>query len=268
MTLGFIGCGRMGSALLEGALSANIVNASDVWVFDPYPGAAEALADKLGVNMAQNNSEVAHKCQLVLLACKPYHVVDILAEISAELPGDTVILSIAAGVTLSRMEASSPPLSRFIRVMPNTPSLISNGACGITSGTHATADDLISAQQLLSSVGLVEVVTESQLDAVTGLSGSGPAYIYTMIEAMSAQAEKEGLPLDMALRLATQTVIGAARMVETTGMSPADLRNQVTSPGGTTLAGLEALSHHGFEVSIACGVQAATARSREIAEES
>jgi len=268
MTIGFIGCGRMGSALLEGALSAKIVTASDVWVFDPHPGSAEAVANKFAVNTATDNSEVIRKCDMVLLACKPYHVVDILEEISAELPGNAVILSIAAGVTLERMESNSPDGTRIIRVMPNTPALIGNGASGIAGGSHATDADLTAARKMLESVGIVEMVTEPQLDAVTGLSGSGPAYIYTLIESLANQAEKEGLSADTALRLATQTVIGAARMVESTGMAPADLRNQVTSPGGTTLAGLKALTEHGFETSIAAGVHAAAERSREIAEES
>lgn len=258
----------MGGALLEGALAANIVTATDVWVADPYPGAAEAVAKKFGIHVATDNAQVIRECDLVLLACKPYHVIDILEEISDELPGDTVILSIAAGVTLERMESNAPQGTRIIRVMPNTPALISNGASGVAAGSHATDNDLASARQLLESVGIVEMVTESQLDAVTGLSGSGPAYIYTLIESLANQGEKEGLAADAALRLATQTVIGAARMVETTGMSPADLRNQVTSPGGTTLAGLEALTSHGFENSIAAGVHAAAERSREIAEES
>lgn len=268
MKIGFIGCGRMGSALLEGALRANIVTAPEVWIFDPYPGAAEAVAEKTGVNIAANNSEVIRKCDLVLLACKPYHVVDILGEISDELPENTVILSIAAGVTLARMEASCPEGTRIIRIMPNTPSLIGDGASGIAAGTCATESDLSAARQLLESVGIVEVVTESQLDAVTGLSGSGPAYVYTFIESLAAQAVKEGLTEETALRLATQTVIGAARMVETTGLPPATLRDQVTSPGGTTLAGLAALTAEGFDSTIAAGVSAATERSREIAEES
>lgn len=258
----------MGSALLEGALGAQIVTASNVWIFDPHPGSAQGMAEKFGVHIASHNSEVIQECDMVLLACKPYHVIDILEEICAELPGNTVILSIAAGVTLQRMESNSPEGTRIIRVMPNTPALIANGASGIAAGTHATDTDLAAASQMLESVGIVEIVTESQLDAVTGLSGSGPAYIYTLIESLTNQAEKEGLPADTALRLATQTVIGAARMVESTGMSPVDLRNQVTSPGGTTLAGLEALTTHGFEDSIAAGVHAAAERSREIAEES
>jgi pyrroline-5-carboxylate reductase len=268
MKIGFIGCGRMGSALLEGALGANIVTAPDVWIFDPYPGATEAAAEKFGVTVAANNSEVTRECDMVLLACKPFHVVDILHEISDELPKNTVILSIAAGVTLAKMEASCPEGTRIIRVMPNTPSLIGDGASGMAAGTCASETDLSAARQLLESVGIVEILTETQLDAVTGLSGSGPAYVYTFIESLAAQAVKEGLSEDTALRLATKTVIGAGRMVETTGLAPATLRDQVTSPGGTALAGLAALAAQGFDATIAAGVSAATERSREIAEES
>jgi len=166
------------------------------------------------------------------------------------------------------MEAACPEGTRFIRAMPNTPSLIGLGATGIAKGTHATLDDLATAQELLASVGMVIETSEKQLDAVTGLSGSGPAYVYTFIEELAAQAVKEGLSSDDAIALATQTVIGAARMVEQSPMSPAELRNQVTSPGGTTLAGLKALSEHNFESCIAAGVHAATERSREIAAES
>jgi len=268
MNIGFIGCGRMGSALLEGALRAKIVEASHVFVFDPVPEASAFMAEKFGVNIAKDNSEVIRKCDMVLLACKPYHVVDVLKEINAELPGNTVILSIAAGVTLERMESNSPEGTRIIRVMPNTPALVAAGASGIAGGANASEADLESAKQLLESVGIVEIVNEDQLDAVTGLSGSGPAYVYTFIEALTQQAEKEGLSNETALKLATQTVIGAARMVESTGMTPEDLRNQVTSPGGTTLAGLEALSNSGFSESVASAVKAAAHRSREIAAES
>jgi len=268
MKIGFIGCGKMGQALLEGALSAKMVTAADVLICNTSPESTAKVAKKFDAHTAQNNSEVAQKCQMVLLGCKPYQVINVLEEISPALTPDTLILSIAAGITLPRMESACPEGTRMIRVMPNTPSLIGAGASGIAAGSHATDSDLATAQRWLESVGMVETVTESQLNAVTGLSGSGPAYVYTFIENLAVQAEKEGLPLDTALRLATQTVIGAARMVETTGLSPSDLRNQVTSPGGTTLAGLDALTTHGFETSIAAGVHAATERSREIAAES
>jgi len=268
MKVGLIGCGRMGGALVEGAIQMGVVSASNVLLHSKSKESANALAEKCGAQVAVNNSEVARECDLVLLGCKPYQVLDILSEISAELPGKTAIVSVAAGITLEKMENSSPDGTRIIRAMPNTPSLIGLGATGIAKGRNATAENFTVASELLSSVGMVLETSESQLDAVTGLSGSGPAYVYTFIEELAKQAGKEGLSEADALNLATQTVIGAAKMVEQSPMSPAELRNQVTSPGGTTLAGLQALTENGFETSIAAGVHAATERSREIAAES
>lgn len=258
----------MGGALIEGAIQMGVVEAQNVLLHSKSHESAAKLAEKSGATVATDNSHVARECDLVLLGCKPYQVLEILAEISDELPGNTAIVSVAAGITLAKMESASPNGTRIIRAMPNTPSLIGLGATGLSKGQNATSEDLAAAQELLSSVGLVIETSESQLDAVTGLSGSGPAYVYTFIEELAAQAEKEGLSAGDALTLATQTVIGAARMVEQSPMSPAELRNQVTSPGGTTLAGLKALTDHGFEASIAAGVHAATERSREIAAES
>lgn len=258
----------MGSALIEGAVNASIVSGDKVWLSSKSTESARKLAQKIGANVAESNSQVINKCDLILLGCKPYQIIDILAEVSSELPGNAVMASVAAGITLEKMEAACPAGTRIIRAMPNTPSLIGYGAAGIAAGTHATADDIIAARQLLEAVGIVSETTEAQLDAVTGLSGSGPAYVYTFIESLAAEAEKEGLPADEALRLATQTVIGAAKMVEQTDMTPRELVNQVTSPGGTTLAGLTALTASGFEKSIAKGVNAAIERSREIARES
>lgn len=268
MKIGLIGCGRMGGALIEGAIKTGVVEAQNVLLHSKSTESATNLAEKCDAAVATDNSHVIRECGLVLLGCKPYQVLDILTEIGSELPGDTVIVSVAAGVTLARMESSSPEGTRIIRAMPNTPSLIGLGATGIAKGKNATEKDLAAAHKLLSSVSTVIETSESQLDAVTGLSGSGPAYVYTFIEELAAQAEKEGLSANDALILATQTVIGAARMVESSPMSPSELTNQVTSPGGTTLAGLKALTDHGFESSIAAGVHAATERSREIAAES
>lgn len=265
MKLGFIGCGRMGQALLAGVLRAGVVSKSDVWIYNSTPESSANVAKQFDVQVAQDKSGVIRECDVVLLGCKPYQVEQVLGELNDELPGNTVILSVAAGITLARMEKASPKGTRLIRVMPNTPSLIGCGASGVAAGTCASESDLMTARTILESVGIVEITTENQLDALTALSGSGPAYIYTLIESLAGQAQKEGLPADTALRLATQTVIGAGRMVESTGMTPKELRDQVTSPGGTTLAGLEALTDHGFESSIAAGVHAAAERSREIA---
>ncbi|BDS05624.1 pyrroline-5-carboxylate reductase [Oceaniferula spumae] len=268
MKIGLIGCGRMGGALIEGAIQAGVVSPSDVLLHSRSKESAESLAKKCGAKVAESNSQVAEECDFVLLGCKPYQIIDILTEISDVLPGNTALVSVAAGITLERMESACPEGTRVIRAMPNTPSLIGMGATGLTKGTHATNSDISAAKEMLESVGMVVETTESQLDAVTGLSGSGPAYVYTFIEELAAQAEKEGLSAEDSVRLATQTVLGAARMVEQSTMTPAELRNQVTSPGGTTVAGLEALTATGFETSIAAGVHAAAERSREIAAES
>lgn len=268
MKLGLIGCGRMGGALVEGALHAGMIEPQNIWLHSRTQASAKQLASKLNGQIAENNSHVARECDLVLLGCKPYQVIDILAEINPELPGDTVLVSVAAGITLNSMESVCPEGTRIIRAMPNTPCMIGMGATGITAGTNATESDMAAARSLMESVGIVVETTEPELNAVTGVSGSGPAYIYTMIKALAEQGEKEGLSNTDALKLATHTVMGAAHMVEQTQKSPQDLIDQVTSPGGTTLAGLAAMAQHGFEHSVAAGVHAATERSREIASES
>lgn len=258
----------MGSALIGGIINSEVTKPSEVVVYDAHPESLATLADKLGVQAAENNHELASRTQTILVALKPQYVTSVLTEISSGLTPDHLIISIAAGVTVKKMEAACPAGTRIIRAMPNTPALIGLGATGIAAGSHATSGDLNTARQILESAGMVAETTEAQLDAVTGLSGSGPAYVYAFIESLAAQAEKEGLPADEALRLATQTVIGAAHMVEQSNMTPRELVNQVTSPGGTTLAGLAAMTEHGFEISVAAGVHAASERSREIAAES
>ena len=268
MNIGLIGCGRMGSALIGGIAKSGITASGDILVYDPEPESVARLVAGAQVNAASDNLDLAKRSQTILLAVKPQYVTLVLEEIAPAITSNHLLISIAAGVTLAKMEASCPAGTRVIRAMPNTPALIGLGATGIAPGSHATDQDLQLAQQLLQSVGMVSITEEAQLDAVTGLSGSGPAYVYTFIESLAMQAEKEGLPLDEALKLATRTVIGAAQMVEQTGMSPRELVNQVTSPGGTTLAGLAALTEHGFEKSIAAGVHAASERSRELAGES
>jgi len=258
----------MGSALIAGIAKSDVTPAGDILVYDLTPDSVSALVASTGVSAASSNPDLTTRSQTILLALKPQYIVTVLEEIAPLITPDHLLISIAAGVTLEKMEAACPAGTRIIRAMPNTPALIGLGATGIAPGSHASEKDLELAQKLLQSVGMVSISQEAQLDAVTGLSGSGPAYVYTFIESMAQQAEKEGLPADEALKLATQTVIGAARMVEQTGMTPRELVNQVTSPGGTTLAGLAALTEHGFEKSIAAGVQAAAQRSREIARES
>ena len=268
MKIGLIGCGRMGSALIGGIAKSEITTPEDISVYDLNADFVAALVQNSGVSAASNNLDLTHTSQTILLAVKPQYIGEVLKEIAPAITKDHLLISIAAGVTLEKMEVACPAGTRIIRAMPNTPALIGLGATGIAPGSHATEQDLKVARELLESVGIVSVTQEPQLDAVTGLSGSGPAYVYTFIESLSLQAQKEGLALDEAIKLATQTVIGAAHMVEQTDMTPRELVEQVTSPGGTTLAGLDALTEHGFEKSIAAGVHAASERSREIARES
>lgn len=268
MKIGLIGCGRMGSALVGGIAKSDMTSPEDITVHDPNADAVTALVGSMGVNAATDNLDLTSKSQTILLAVKPQYITTVLSEIAPEITSSHLLISIAAGVTLKKMEAACPAGTRIIRAMPNTPALIGHGATAIAPGSVATKQDLETAAKLLESVGLVSVTEEPLLDAVTGLSGSGPAYVYTFIESMCLQAQKEGLPADEALKLATQTVIGAAHMVAQTGMSPRELVEQVTSPGGTTLAGLAALNENGFESSIAAGIHAASERSREIARES
>lgn len=267
MKTGLIGCGRMGGAIVEGALKAGAVKPEGLLLSSRTRASAEALARKTGGQPADNNLQVARECDLVLLGCKPPQVVGILGEISPALPGGAVLVSVAAGITLASMESACPPGTRVIRAMPNTPCMVGMGATGIAAGSSATGADIAMASALFASVGLAVTTTEPQLDAVTGLSGSGPAYIYTLVQALADQGAAEGLEKSDALRLAVRTVMGAAHMLESTGKSPQQLIDQVTSPGGTTLAGLAALAEHGFGSCIAEGVRAATARSREISEQ-
>ncbi len=266
MRIGLIGCGRMGSALIKGAIEANVISASNILLHSRTAESAQVLSKNTSANITKNNAELAKHSTVILLGCKPAQVAPILSEIKNSVNPETLIISIAAGISLNTMEAICNEGTRIIRVMPNTPSLIGFGAAGMAAGKCVTPTNINAAKTLFEAVGDVHIVEEFQLDAVTGLSGSGPAYVYNFIDSLAAQGVKEGLSYETALALASQTVVGAAKMIQTTGETPRDLINQVTSPGGTTLAGLAALSSHNFEQAVAAGMHAATERSREIAK--
>ena len=262
-TIGLIGCGKMGGALLKGILKAGIVAADDVSLFDSYAINMERLAAETGAKSTRSNAEVVSASDAVLLCVKPFDLRALLSALPMSDP-TRLFISIAAGVKIAALESSLAGEQRVIRVMPNTPALINQGASAYSLGTHATQQDADFTRTVLDAVGIVEEVPEKLLDAVTGLSGSGPAYIYTMIEALSDGGVLMGLPKDKAIKLAAQTVAGAARMVLDTGMHPAQLRDQVTSPGGTTIAGLHALESRGLRAAFIDAVKAATERSIEL----
>ncbi len=265
MKLGVIGCGKMGTALIQGAIRAGVVFADDVMGCDPYEKSREAFAKATGARVSASLSEIVTTCDVLLLCTKPQDISSVLADaanLADHLP--RLVISIAAGVTLAALEAAAGENFRVIRAMPNTPALIGKGAAGYCLGTRATQADADSAQALLSAVGLAVEVPERLMDAVTGLSGSGPAYIYVVIEALADGGVRAGIPRVDAIRLAAQTVLGSAAMVLETGEHPAVLKDMVTSPGGTTIAGLAALEQHGLRSALIEAVGAAVERATEL----
>ena len=261
--LGIIGCGKMGSALLEGAISAGAIAAESVSAYDKFAPAAESLASTCGAKLASSNAEVVANSDAILLCVKPQDMLEMLAELGEGSRGK-LFISIAAGITISALEAALDPRARVIRVMPNTPALIKQAASAYALGSAATAEDALLASALLKAVGTVTEVPEKLLDTVTGLSGSGSAYVYTIIEALADGGVLCGLSKAQAIELAAQTLAGAANMVLTTGDHPAALRDQVTSPGGTTIAGLQVLEAGKLRATLIGAVEAATKRSKEL----
>jgi pyrroline-5-carboxylate reductase len=265
MTLGLVGCGRMGKALVIGALKAKAIGASDLIGYDVNASAVEALVEECGAKPAANLGELLAVADVILLCTKPQIVDTVLRGLAADPSTKCpLVISVAAGVKISAMEEPAGPKARIIRAMPNTPALVGHGAAAFALGATATREDAEIACKLLGSVGEVVEVKEQLLDAVTGLSGSGPAYVYLFIEALAEAGIRNGLDPDQALTLATQTTLGAAVMVRDTGLSPSALIDMVTSPGGTTLAGLEAMEQAGFRAACAAAVDAATQRSLEM----
>jgi pyrroline-5-carboxylate reductase len=263
MMLGFLGAGKMASALVRGVISSGVVKASEVVISDVHAATADKLSKAAGVAVAGTNGALVEKVDALLLCVKPNDALDALREVSAKLKGKLVI-SIVAGLDSQALESAAGAGVRVVRVMPNTPALVGQGAAAYSMGSSATEGDAVLVEKILRGVGLAVRVKESLLDAVTGLSGSGPAYVFTVIEALADGGVLMGLPRDLALKLAAQTVVGAATMVRDTGDHPALLRDQVTSPGGTTIAGLEELESGGLRSALISAVRAATERSRQL----
>ncbi len=265
-TLAVLGAGMMGGALARGLVHAGAMPPSGIRLFDTHPAKAEALAAALGAGAAflPTAQAAVDGADIVLLAVKPPVIADVLAEISAALTPAHLIISIAAGIRLEKMEALLSGSIPVVRAMPNTPCLVGKGATALCRGSHATADHLRLAESLFAAVGLSVEVPERLMDAVTGLSGSGPAYIYLVIEALADGGVKEGLTRDTARLLAAQTVLGAAQMVLSSDQHPAQLKDNVTTPGGTTIAALHVLERAGIRTALIDAIQAAAERSREL----
>ncbi|CAM9758880.1 unnamed protein product [Ascophyllum nodosum] len=264
--LGFVGAGMMASAMINGIIAAKATQAHHISASDLYnkPGLDRLAAS--GVRTTACNAEVAAGSRVIFLAVKPDVIPTVLREIRDEVADDTLLVSIALGVTISALEELAPG-KRVVRVMPNTPCLVSEMAAAFCMGSLATDEDKKLLEGLLGSVGYAIEVPESKIDAVTGLSGSGPAYVFMMIEALADGGVRMGLPRATALQLAAQTVKGAATMVLETGTHPAVLKDQVCSPGGSTIAAVEALEKGGFRAAVMSAVIAASNKSIEMRSE-
>jgi pyrroline-5-carboxylate reductase len=265
--VGFVGGGAMGEALAAGVLAAG-VPAAHVRAADPDPARRKQLEQALGIEAGDDNAALVAASDVVVLAVKPGLVLPALTALGG--PGEASLarplwVSIAAGVTLASLHGALPPGARVIRAMPNTPALVRSGATAFVAGAGCGASERALARALFEAVGLAwEAPAEALLDAVTGLSGSGPAFVFVLLEALGDAGVRMGLPRDAASALAVQTVLGAARLAQETGRHPAALKDQVTSPGGTTIAGLERLEAGGFRAAIHDAVAAATRRSKEL----
>lgn len=266
LTVGFIGAGQMARALASGFVAGGLVSAENIAAADPVGAAGEEFAKIVsGARVMDSNAQVIDAADAIVLAVKPQSIAQVMSQLASCSKSGKLFMSIIGGTSLETLEAGLNP-ARVVRVMPNTPCLVRSGASAYSLGSNATPADGELVGKLLGSVGIVFPVPESQLDAVTGLSGSGPAYVYTMIEALSDGGVRAGLPRATATALAAQTVFGAAQMVLSTGEHPGVLKDRVTSPGGTTIAGLQVLERHGVRSALIDAVEAATNRSCELGQ--
>lgn len=261
--LAIIGSGVMGSAFARGVISAGLYKPGDVILADADSARLKQVASDLGATAAADNVTAVTDADVVLIVVKPWVVKDVITEIAASAAGKLVIY-IAAGVKLATVESGLPDGIGVISAMPNTPCRIGAGAIGFCRGTHATDGHVAKARHIFDSVGLSFEVPEKLMNAVTGLSGSGPAYVFVFIEALADAGVRVGLPRDIALKLGAQTVLGAARMVVEENEHPAKLKDQVATPAGTTIAGLDALERAGFRSAVIEAVKAATKRADEL----
>lgn len=264
--VGIIGGGNMGEALIAGITQSGLLNSGEILFFEPRSDRRELLRKKFSVSPATSNQDLANHAPTLILAVKPQSVPEVLLELAPRVTPHHLLISICAGVPLDYIQSFFVRPLRMVRAMPNTPALIQKGATALSPSPAAKPEDLSVAQAIFQAVGITVVVKESQMDAVTGLSGSGPAYIFAVIEALAAGGVKEGLPQDVALALTTQTVLGAAHLIQATAHHPATLRDQVCTPGGTTMAGLYAMEEGGFRLALMNAVIAATRRSKELGE--
>jgi pyrroline-5-carboxylate reductase len=266
LNIGFLGAGKMATALAKGFVQGKLAAGGNLMASDHLEAARAKFAQEVGARTTAVNLEVARFAPVLFLAVKPDQVNEVLDEIRPEFGEKHLLISIAAGVPLARLQAHLPAGARVIRVMPNTPALVGAAAAAFALGQATRPEDGQLAQKLLSSVGVAFQIKESLLDAVTGLSGSGPAYAFLIIEALSDGGVAAGLPRDMATKLAAQTLLGSARLLMETGLHPGALKDMVASPGGTTIEGLHELEKAGVRAALISAVRAAAEKSKKLGQ--
>lgn len=265
--IGLLGAGNMAGALIRGLIASKTVKTEQIRASDVRADRLKELEREHGIVTVTSNRELVDWANLVVLAVKPQVVDRVLDDVGNAFRSDTLVVSIAAGVPIRALEARLPAGVPVVRAMPNTAAIVLAGATGIAPGTHATEDDLRVAKALFDAVGRTVVLDETLIDAVTGLSGSGPAYIMLMIEALADGGVKVGLHRDTALVLAAQTVYGSAKLLLETGEHPGRLKDMVTSPGGTAIAGLHTLESGGMRRTLIDAVDSATRRAIELGDQ-
>ena len=269
--VGFIGCGNMGSAMVGGILKNGLATKGDIIVSCKSEASKERIKKELGVTVTTDSKEVTAKADVIFLAIKPYQFDDVLPQINGIVMEDQIVISVAAGKTIGMIETALMSIDvagklKVVRAMPNTPALVGEAMTAITPNANLNEEDIAKVKTLFESFGQVEVVPESMMNAVIGVSGSSPAFIYMLIEAMADAAVVEGMPRAQAYKFAAQSVLGSAKMVLETGMHPGALKDAVCSPGGTTIAGVEALEQCGFRGTVMEGIRATVAKAEEMSK--
>jgi pyrroline-5-carboxylate reductase len=264
-SIGFVGAGNMAEAMIRGLLRGEVFKPKQVTASAPRQERQRELAEKYGIHAAGDNRDAARQ-SIVVLSVKPQILSRVLDEIAETISAESLVISIAAGVPVAAIQSRLRPGTRVVRAMPNTPALVDAGATAIARGEHARESDLEDAKRIFDAVGVTVVLDESLLDAVTGLSGSGPAYVFLILEALSDAGVKVGLSRRTAQLLAAQTLLGSAKLLIETNEHPGRLKDMVTSPGGTAITGLHTLEHGGLRTTLMNAVEAATRRSRELGE--
>lgn len=264
MKIGFIGAGNMSSAIIKGIISSKLIKKEDIFASDKFLSTLQKVKINYGINITEDNTKVVEECDIVFLAVKPQFYSEVIKEISPFVKETTTIITIAPGQTLKKLEENFGKDIKIVRTMPNTPAMVCEGMTAVCANEKVAKNELEYICKLLNSIGKAEVVAEYMMDAVVGVSGSSPAYVYMFIEALADGAVMEGMPRDLAYKFAAQAVLGSAKMVLETGIHPGQLKDMVCSPGGTTIEAVSILEKNGMRSSIIEAIRGCVAKAKKM----